>query len=234
VLQNSITAHFLTQNSTFEMNISITVTQEEHFKYAQEICDTIEQSALLRGTGIAKRTPEYIQKKMETGDAVIALDNGKFAGFCYIESWQHGQFVAHSGLIVHPDYRNLGLAKQIKTKVFDYSLQKYPNAKVFGITTGLAVMKINSDLGYKPVPFSELTSDPSFWKGCQTCTNYEILKSKDNKMCLCTGMLYDPKEKTTEPVKHPFNVKVLNRLKAIKQALFLKKLPPAPKKGNKN
>jgi N-acetylglutamate synthase-like GNAT family acetyltransferase len=205
------------------MNIKIVVTQEEHYKFAEEICETIEISAKLRGTGIAKRTPEYIQKKMENQDAIIALVDGKFAGFCYIESWQHGKFVAHSGLIVHPDYRNHGLAKKIKSKVFDYSLKKYPNAKVFGITTGLAVMKINSDLGYKPVPFSELTTDPSFWKGCQTCTNYEILKSKDNKMCLCTGMLYDPKEQQKIPPRHPFNVKVLNRLNKIKEALFLKK-----------
>ena len=203
------------------MSISIVIAKEEHFKYAQIICDTIEQSALMRGTGIAKRTPEYIQKKMESKDAVIALDNGNFAGFCYIESWQDSNYVAHSGLIVHPDYRNLGLAKKIKSKVFDYSLEKYPNAKVFGITTGLAVMKINSELGYKPVPFSELTSDPSFWKGCQTCTNYEILKSKENKMCLCTGMLYNPKEKSKIPPKHPFNVRIWNRLKKIKQALFL-------------
>ena len=205
------------------MNIKIAVTQEEHYQFANEICETIETSAKLRGTGIAKRTPEYIQKKMENQDAIIALVDGKFAGFCYIESWQHGKFVAHSGLIVHPDFRNQGLAKKIKSKVFDYSLQKYPDAKVFGITTGLAVMKINSDLGYKPVPFSELTSDPSFWKGCQTCTNYDILKSKDNKLCLCTGMLYDPKEKQKIPPKHAFNVNVLSRLKKIKEALFLKK-----------
>ena len=204
------------------MKISIVITSEDHYKYSQEICETIEASAQLRGTGIAKRTPVYIQKKMENQDAVIALDNGKFAGFCYIESWQHGKFVAHSGLIVHPDYRNLGLAKKIKSFVFDYSLKKYPDAKVFGITTGLAVMKINSDLGYKPVPFSELTTDPSFWNGCQTCTNYEILKSKDNKMCLCTGMLYDPTEKPKDPPKHPFNVRIWNRLKEIKAALFLK------------
>ncbi len=205
------------------MDIKIVVTQEEHYRYAEEICNTIETSAKLRGTGIAKRTPEYILEKMQSKNAIIALVNNEFAGFCYIESWEHGKFVAHSGLIVHPKYRNLGLAKKIKTKVFDYSLRKYPNAKVFGITTGLAVMKINSDLGYKPVPFSELTSDPSFWRGCQTCTNYEILKSKDNKMCLCTGMLYDPKEQQKTPIKHPFNLKVLSRLKKIKEALFLKK-----------
>lgn len=205
------------------MNIKIVITEEAHFKYAQEICDTIETSAKLRGTGIAKRTPEYIQKKMQNKDAVIALENGNFAGFCYIESWQHGKFVAHSGLIVHPNYRNEGLAKKIKSFVFDYSLQKYPEAKVFGITTGLAVMKINSDLGYKPVPFSELTIDPSFWNGCKTCTNFEILKSKDYKMCLCTGMLYDPKEKPKDPPKHPFNIRIWNRLKKIKQELFLQK-----------
>ena len=203
------------------MNINIVITEEAHFKYAQEICDTIETSAKLRGTGIAKRTPEYIQKKMINRDAVIALENGNFAGFCYIESWQHGKFVAHSGLIVHPNYRNEGLAKKIKSFVFDYSLKKYPEAKVFGITTGLAVMKINSELGYKPVPFSELTTDPSFWNGCQTCTNFEILKSKEHKMCFCTGMFYDPKEKPKDPPKHPFNVRIWNRLKKIKQALFL-------------
>ena len=206
------------------MSIKILIPQEEHHKYAQIICDTIESSALLRGTGIAKRTPEYILKKMDSKDAVIALDDNKFAGFCYIESWEHGKYVAHSGLIVHPDFRNLGLAKQIKSFVFDYSLKKYPGAKVFGITTGLAVMKINSDLGYKPVPFSELTTDPTFWAGCKTCTNFEILKSKDYKMCLCTGMLYDPKEKPKDPPKHPFNVRIWNRLKEIKQALFLTKL----------
>lgn len=202
------------------MNVSIHIAHEEHYKFAQEICDTMEASALLRGTGIAKRSPEYIQKKMQNHDAIIALENGKFAGFCYIESWQHGQFVANSGLIVHPDYRHLGLAKKIKKKVFEYSQEKYPGAKIFGITTGLAVMKINSDLGYKPVPFSELTADQTFWNGCKGCTNYDILERKEFKMCLCTGMLYDPNNKKTEEIK--FNKKVLTRLKQIKQT-FLKK-----------
>ena len=202
------------------MSVSIIIAQEEHYKFAQEICDTMEASALLRGTGIAKRSPDYIQKKMQHHDAIIALENGKFAGFCYIESWQHGKFVANSGLIVHPDYRHLGLAKQIKKKVFEYSQEKYPGAKIFGITTGLAVMKINSDLGYKPVPFSELTADTTFWAGCKGCTNYDILEKKEFKMCLCTGMLYDPNNKKPEEIK--FNKKVLTRLKEIKQT-FLKK-----------
>lgn len=207
------------------MNISIIIAGEEHFKFAQEIVDTMYESAIQRGTGIAKRTPEYIIEKMKHRDAVIAIGDGKFAGFCYIESWSHGKFVANSGLIVHPDFRQHGLAKKIKERVFNYSQEKYPGAKIFGITTGLAVMKINSDLGYKPVPFSELTDDPSFWKGCSGCNNYDILQRKEYKMCLCTGMLYDPAEKKNkqEDSKYDFNQKVLARLKSIKQALFLKK-----------
>lgn len=205
--------------------MDIVIANSTHNSYAEIICDTIAESAKQRGTGIAKRTPEYIKSKLEQSNAVIALDGNKFAGFCYIESWQHGKFVAHSGLIVHPDFRNTGLAKKIKKFIFDYSLQKYPDSKIFGITTGLAVMKINSDLGYKPVTFSELTDDEKFWAGCQTCTNYEILKMKEHKMCLCTGMLYDPKKehKTVTEQKHPYNKKVWTRLKNIKQSLFLKK-----------
>ncbi len=214
------------------MNISIIIAGEEHYKFAQEIVDTMYESAIQRGTGIAKRTPEYIIEKMKHKDAVIAIGNGRFAGFCYIESWSHGKFVANSGLIVHPDFRNLGLAKKIKERVFNYSQEKYPGAKIFGITTGLAVMKINSDLGYKPVPFSELTDDPSFWKGCSGCNNYDILQRKEYKMCLCTGMLYDPaSKKKEEETQYEFNKKVLARLKNIKQALFLKKdKDEAPKK----
>lgn len=205
------------------MDVSIVIAHEGHYKFAQQICDTMEASAIIRGTGIAKRSPDYIIKKMENRDAVIATANGEFAGFCYIESWSHGKFVANSGLIVHPDFRNLGLAKKIKERVFEYSQQKFPGAKIFGITTGLAVMKINSELGYKPVPFSELTDDPTFWNGCRGCTNFDILERKEYKMCLCTGMLYDPNDKKQKEEKYNFNQKVLSRLKSIKQALFLKK-----------
>lgn len=204
--------------------MNIIIADSSHNKYANIICETIDNSAQERGTGIARRTPEYIINKLKNKNAVIALDGDKFAGFCYIEKWQHGKYVAHSGLIVHPDYRKKGLAKKIKKTIFEYSLQKYPEAKIFGITTGLAVMKINSDLGYKPVTFSELTDDDKFWSGCQTCTNYEILKMKERKMCLCTGMLHDPKNtnRETENTNHPFNKKVWRRLKEIKKSLFLK------------
>ncbi|SMC45224.1 GNAT family N-acetyltransferase [Cellulophaga tyrosinoxydans] len=207
--------------------MEILIANESHFKYAEIICDTIAESAKIRGTGIAKRTPEYICKKLSNGNAVIALDEGVFAGFCYIEVWGHEKFVANSGLIVHPDFRDRGLAKQIKQKIFDLSRKKFPDAKIFGITTGLAVMKINYELGYKPTTFSELTDDPEFWKGCQTCKNFDILTRTERKMCLCTGMLYDPavqtKKKEEEPEREKLNTKAFKRLKSIKETLFLKK-----------
>ncbi len=208
--------------------MEIVIATSDHLRYAQIISETIDDSAQQRGTGIAKRTPEYIERKMKSGNAVIALDGDTFAGFCYIETFGEKNFVVHSGLIVHPDYRKRGLAKRIKTRVFEHSRVKYPNAKVFGITTGLAVMKINYELGYKPVTFSELTDDPEFWKGCQTCQNYDVLQRTDQKMCLCTGMLYDGKKEQEQ--KHPYDSKVLGRLKRIKQNLFLKKANNKSKK----
>ncbi|HEY1024159.1 MAG TPA: GNAT family N-acetyltransferase [Sphingobacteriaceae bacterium] len=172
---------------------------ERHIGYSQQICDEMEESAKARGTGIAKRSPDYVSNKMLEGKAVIALHNdGTWAGFCYIETWSHGQFVANSGLIVNPEFRKAGLAKRIKTVIFELSRSKYPDAKIFGLTTGLAVMKINSDLGYEPVTYSELTQDEDFWKGCQSCVNYDILISKGRKNCLCTAMLWDPVEKQRE------------------------------------
>lgn len=202
--------------------MKLVVANESHFKYAQAICDTIEESAKVRGTGIAKRTPDYIQKKLQNGNAVIALEGETFAGFCYIEVWGHGKYVANSGLIVHPDFRGQGLAKKIKQRIFDLSRSKFPDAKIFGITTGLAVMKINYELGYKPVTFSELTDDPEFWKGCQTCKNFDVLTRTEQKLCLCTGMLHDPKAKP-EVKKQRLNGKAFKRLKSIKESLFFKK-----------
>ncbi len=174
----------------------VKVAEEQHIKFAEIISAEIEESAKARGTGIAKRTPEYISRKIQEGKAVIAVtSHGEWAGFCYIESWGHGKYVANSGLIVAPPFRKGGLAREIKMKIFELSQKKYPDAKLFGLTTGLAVMKINSDLGYEPVTYSELTDDEEFWKGCQSCVNFPILQSKERKNCLCTAMLYDPAEK---------------------------------------
>lgn len=203
--------------------MKIVIANESHAKYAEIICNTMEESAKVRGTGIARRSPEYILKKMSNGNAIIALDGDKFAGFCYIEIWSHEKFVANSGLIVHPDYRNQGLAKDIKKAIFELSRKKYPNSKIFGITTGLAVMKINYELGYQPVTFSELTDDETFWSGCQTCKNFDILTRTERKMCLCTGMLYDPAKKKPLEKREKLNEKAFKRLKNIKQTLFYKK-----------
>ena len=171
------------------MNITIHNATASHCEYAAAICNMMAEAAKVRGTGIAKRKPEYIKEKMQQGKAVIAFVENQLAGFSYIETWGHGKYVANSGLIVSPKFRKMGLAKQIKAAIFKLSRDLYPTAKVFGITTSLAVMKINSELGYKPVTFSELTQDEAFWKGCQSCTNYDILTRTERKMCLCTGML---------------------------------------------
>ena len=180
------------------MPITLHYCTSSHHPYATAICELIETAAKQRGTGIAKREPEYIKTKMTNGNAVIALDGDQLAGFCYIEIWENKKYVANSGLIVHWDYRGQGLAKKIKAKAFELSKKKYPEAKLFGITTSLPVMKINSDLGYKPVTFSELTQDETFWKGCQSCPNYDILSRNNRSNCLCTGMLYDPKKPNTQ------------------------------------
>ena len=207
-------------------DFQILIADENHFHFAETICDEMEESAKARGTGIAKRSPEYIRDKMKEGKAVIALTKaGEWAGFCYIETWSHGQYVANSGLIVAPQFRKSGLAKAIKKKIFGLSRKKYPDAKIFGLTTGLAVMKINSELGYEPVTYSELTQDEAFWAGCKSCVNYEILMSKDRKNCMCTAMLYDPKDHyEPEETKEFFEKKskVLERLTSIKQWKLLR------------
>ena len=171
------------------MKFEIKVATDTHLKYAEEVCKTIEQSAKLRGTGIAKRNINYIEQKIKSGNAVIALLKNTFIGFCYIETWEHGKYVANSGLIVAPNFRGYGLAKKIKSLVFNQARNKFPNAKIFGITTSLPVMKINSSLGYHPVTFSELPQDDAFWKSCRSCPNFDILTRNNRKICLCTGML---------------------------------------------
>jgi hypothetical protein len=171
------------------------VAGEQHMRYAQQICQEMEASAKVRGTGIAKRDPAYLEAKIQEGKAVIALTTeGEWAGFCYIESWTGGEYVANSGLIVAPKFREFGLASEIKEKIFKLSRKKFPQAKIFGLTTARAVMKINSDLGYEPCTYSELTADEQFWNGCKSCVNHPILMSKGRKNCLCTAMIYDPAE----------------------------------------
>ena len=204
--------------------------------YASTITEEMASSAQARGTGIAKRSPDYVAQKMEEGKAVIALtDDGTWVGFCYIETWE-GEYVANSGLIVAPAFRKSGVAKAIKQRIFQLSREKYPDAKIFGLTTGLAVMKINSDLGYEPVTYSELTQDEKFWAGCKSCVNYDILMSKERKNCLCTAMLYDPKDhyEPAETKEHfEKKSKVYERLLKIKQSKFLQRFKKVDRSINR-
>lgn len=211
-----------------QSNIVVRVAIPADIIHAKIITDEMASSAKARGTGIAKRSPEYVSQKMIEGKAVIAVtDDNKWVGFCYIEAWGHEEFVANSGLIVSPEYRKTGIAKKIKHRVFELSREKYPNAKIFGLTTGLAVMKINSDLGYKPVTYSQLTDDDNFWAGCKSCVNYDILMSKGRKNCMCTAMLYDPKEhsKPEETAKDfKKQSKLYERFMRLKQNRLIKYL----------
>lgn len=206
------------------MSYKIEIASTEHISFANQICEEMDSSAKVRGTGIAKRSPDYLIQKIQEGKAVIATSaSGEWAGFCYIETWEHGKYVANSGLIISPSYRKNGLARAIKQKIFELSQKKYPDAKIFGLTTGLPVMKINTELGYKPVTYSELTQDESFWKGCQSCVNFEILKSKERKNCLCTAMLYDPSDKNNDSGIKDFQLKskVYEKLQGLKQSVLL-------------
>lgn len=218
-----------------QSNIIVRIATPSDFKYAQTITDEMAASAQARGTGIAKRSTEYIQQKMQEGKAVIAVtEDDTWVGFCYIEAWGKEGFVANSGLIVAPNFRKTGIAKQIKKRIFDLSREKYPNAKIFGLTTGLAVMKINSDLGYEPVTYSELTDDENFWAGCKSCVNYDILMSKERKNCMCTAMLYDPADHyKPEETAAEFqkNSKQYERFMRLKQSRLIKFLK---KRGDKN
>lgn len=190
-----------------QMDVNICVANISHVKYAERICELVYISALERGTGIAKRSPEYIAEKMIAGKAVIALASDEVVGFSYIETWSHSKFVANSGLVIAHDYRQSGLARRVKARIFELSGIMFPDAKIFSITTGLAVMKLNTELGFKPVTFSELTDDKEFWKGCQGCINFDILQRNNHKMCLCTGLLYDPAEatKSQDILRAPIN-----------------------------
>lgn len=191
--------------------IEVLVADESHEKYVDTILQTITEAAKVRGTGIAKRTHEYVATKMREAKAVIALSGGKFAGFSYIETWGNKHYVTTSGLIVHPDFRGRGVAKRIKDMTFTLARTRWPHAKIFSLTSGAAVMTMNTQLGYQPVTFNDLTDDEAFWRGCEGCVNVDVLKRTGRKYCICTAMLYDPEEHL--PVKLP--QQVIDRIRDI-------------------
>lgn len=179
--------------------ILIKVAEANDEKYVDTIIDTIREAAKKRGTGIAERTHEYVATKMREGKAVLALCGERFAGFSYIETWGNRHYVTTSGLIVHPDFLGRGIAKRIKDYTFTLARVRWPKAKIFSLTSGDAVMKMNTQLGYVPVSFNQLTDDDAFWRGCEGCCNHDILVAKQRKFCICTGMLYDPEKHQGEP-----------------------------------
>lgn len=192
-------------------DIQVLVAGPEHETYVDTILQTIADAAKVRGTGIAKRTHEYLATKMKEAKAVIALKGDRFAGFSYIETWGNKQYVTTSGLIVHPDFRGLGVAKKIKDMTFSLARTRWPYAKIFSLTSGAAVMKMNTELGYQPVTFADLTDDEAFWRGCEGCVNVDVLHRTGRKYCICTAMLYDPEEHL--PAKIPEDV--IERIKKL-------------------
>ena len=193
--------------------IRVMVADATHEKYVDTILQTIAEAAKVRGTGIAKRSPEYVATKMREAKAVIALSGEKFAGFSYIETWGNKTYVTTSGLIVHHDFRGMGVAKRIKDMTFSLARTRWPHAKIFSLTSGAAVMTMNSQLGYQPVTFADLTDDEAFWRGCEGCINVDVLHRTGRKYCICTAMLYDPEEHL--PAKIP--QEVINRIHQIEK-----------------
>ena len=194
-----------------EKEIQVLVAGPEHEVYVDTILQTIADAAKVRGTGIAKRTHEYLATKMKEAKAVIALCDNQFAGFSYIETWGNKRYVTTSGLIVHPDFQGHGVAKRIKDMTFSLARTRWPHAKIFSLTSGAAVMKMNTELGYQPVTFADLTDDEAFWRGCEGCVNVDVLHRTGRKYCICTAMLYDPEEHL--PAKIPEDV--LERIKHL-------------------
>ncbi len=220
-------------------DIIVTVATHAHTCYAQEICDEMAASAKVRGTGIARREPADIIEKMLDGKAAVAFHkDGRWAGFSYVDVWSNGDYVSNSGLIVNPEFRMLGVAKRVKHCVFELSRTKFPNSKVISLTTGLAVMKLNSELGFEPVTYSELSQDDDFWKGCKSCVNYDILQLKERKNCLCTALVFDPAVATKAVVEETIHEyqsksKLYNRYMDIKAAILLKARKARKQAGSK-
>ena len=191
--------------------IKVMVADASHEKYVDTILKTIEEAAQVRGTGIAKRTHGYLLTKIREAKAVIALSGDRFAGFSYIETWGNKEYVTTSGLIVHPEFRGQGVAKRIKDMTFTLARKRWPHAKIFSLTSGSAVMKMNTRLGYHPVTFNDLTDDEAFWRGCESCCNVDVLHRTDRRYCICTAMLFDPEDHL--PAKIP--AEVMERIRRI-------------------
>ena len=179
------------------MNLLIKAGDKGDLKFVNEIVELIEKESQVIGAGFAVRTPEYIEDKIRNGLSVVACDrfSGEFIGFIYLETWQHNKYVANSGLVVAEKFRGKGVGTKLKQKAFELSRKLFSDAKLLDLTTSLAVIKINSELGYEPVEYADLTSDDDFWMECETCMYYDVLVRTRRSNCLCEAMLYDPARK---------------------------------------
>ena len=198
-----------------DCKIKVMVADPSHECYVDTILETITAAAKVRGTGIAKRTHEYLATKMKEAKAVIALCDDRLAGFSYIETWGNKHYVTTSGLIVHPDFRGMGVSKRIKDMTFTLARTRWPKAKIFSLTSGSAVMRMNTQLGYIPVTFADLTDDEAFWRGCDGCVNVDVLKRTDRRYCICTGMLYNPEEHPDDTLPIMLPEDVIERINKI-------------------
>ena len=182
-------------------SIVIRLATAKDVHHINAITQEIEASAKTKGTGLCKRSPQQLEQRIKEGHAVIALTaNNDWAGFCYIKAWDNAAFVSTCALVVSPAYRKSGVATQLKAEAFRLARTKYPAAKLFGLTTSLAVMKINTGLGFKPVTYSEITKAEGFWDACKSCPNYDVLQRKNGATCLCTAMLFEAIGNETVPL----------------------------------
>ncbi|MEL6867783.1 MAG: GNAT family N-acetyltransferase, partial [Bacteroidota bacterium] len=76
-------------------SFNLLTTTPQHEAFAEQLCQWYEVSARQRGTGIARRKVAYLRKKIQQGNAIIAFHQEELAGFCYIETWTHGRYVAN-------------------------------------------------------------------------------------------------------------------------------------------
>jgi len=167
--------------------------------YAEAAARLIAQAA--RDHDIATRDPEFLQDKIITSKAVVALQHRAMVGFGYYCDWQGGRFVSHSGLVVHRRMRGSGLGHLIKQELFAASRRQFPRAIIMSLTSSPAVQAMNRSLGFRTVPLDQLTTDPEFWEGCRACRNFAAIQSCAGRCC-CEGMIQRP-EWATQTARSP-------------------------------
>jgi hypothetical protein len=171
--------------------IVVRLATEHDQRFVQNIITEIEIASQIKGTGICKREPAFISQKITEGNAVMAVTpSGAWAGFCYIQPHDNGQFVSSCALVISRNFRNRGIASQIKAQVLALAKNKYPAARIFGLTTSHVVERINAQLNYVEVSYAEVTQADTFWQSCRSCENYQLLLQQDKKKCLCKAMVY--------------------------------------------